>query len=144
MSQKPLTLNDVRKSDKISGKKREFRASDFLTKDEQIELRQSNFRGRKAKKRFNDIDAYVAEIIGRFGYDFYKDWQSGKISTDKTNRYIAAERAREKSQFLSMEAIIMLMVGSCIQRSKGQPAPRGPKTAQKIFKAEEKIAKGEF
>lgn len=144
MNQKPVTLNDIRKSNRISGAKKEFRASDFLTPDEQLELRQSNFRGKKTKKRFNDIDAYAAEIIGRFGYSFYKDWQSGFISTEKVNRFIAAERAREKSQFLSLEAIIMLMVGSCIQRQKGQPAPRGPKTAQKIFKAEEKIAKGEF
>lgn len=136
-----LTLERVRNS-KL--KKKVFQASDFLTKEEQLKLKRANFEGKKKQRRYNDIDAYIAEMIGRFGYEFYKDWKSGLIKTDQVNKYIAAERARDKSNVLALEAIVISMVGACIKREKKQPKPRGPKIAQNIFKHEEKIAKGEF
>lgn len=143
MNKKPekLTLERVRNS-KL--KKKVFQASDFLTKEEMIKLKKANFEGKKKQRRYNEIDAYVAEIIGRFGYEFYKDWKSGIIKTEQVNKYIAAERARDKSNFLALEAIVISMVGACVKREHKQPKPRGPKIAQNIFKHEEKIAKGEF
>lgn len=138
-----LTLNEIRKSPKL-GRKKVFQASDFLSKEEQLELKRANFEGRKKRKIFGEIDAFEAEMISRFGYSFFKDWKAGVIKAEQVNKFIAAERARDKASSLALEAIIMAMVGSCVQRAKGQPAPRGLKMAQKIFKNEEKTAKGEF
>lgn len=44
---------------------------------------------------------------------------------------------------LALKAIIVQMVASCIKREKGQAAPKGPKQAQKLLKADIKAAKGE-
>ena len=143
MSDSRITLEQAKKSPKLkSGGS--SRITDFLTDEEKLDLKRSNFQGKQKQKRFNDIDAYIAEMIGRFGYEFYKDWAKGEISTAKVNRYIAAERAREASRNLAVEAIVITAVSSCVKREKGQPKPKGMKVAQDIFKKEEKIAKGEF
>lgn len=138
-----ITLQEARKSPKLrSGGSSNI--SDFLTNEEKRDLKRSNLQGKPKQKRFNSIDAFVAEIIGRFGYDFYRDWAAGRISTGKVNRYIAAERAREAASNLALEAIVISAVSACVKREKGQPKPKGLKLAQDIFKKEEKISKGEF
>lgn len=141
MNSKPgLTLNDIRKSPKVG---QVYRASDFLTKDEQDKLRHSNFIGKRSKKKFDKVDAYCAEIMGRFGYTAYKAWDSGEIDQEFMTKMVEAERARERAQWLPLETIIINMVGACIKRNKGEPQPKGPKQAQKIMKIEVKAAKGE-
>lgn len=142
MNTKPaLTLKNLKKSPKLG---RVSRASDFLTKEQQAELHAANARGKRSKRKFDDVDAYVAEIMARFGYDAYQAWNNGEISADTMNRMLIAERAREKALLLPLENIIINMVGSCIRRAPKQRAPKGPKNAQKIIKDEAKIARGEM
>lgn len=138
-----LTLKKVQESSKLkSGGV--FHASDFLSEDEKREIAVSRAIKTKPKRRYNAVDAFVAEMTARFGYEFYKEWAEGKIPTEKVNRLIAAERARERSNFLGLEAIVITAVSSCVRREKGQPKPKGMKIAQDIFRSEEKKAKGEL
>lgn len=139
-SEPQLTLTNIRKSPALG---RVSKASDFLTEEEREELRRSNLRGKVSKRKFEAPYAHVAEIIARFGYDTYLAWNSFEISEEKMNQMIMAERAREKSQLLALETIVIQMVGSCIKREKGQSAPKGPKQAQKVIKEEIKTARGE-
>lgn len=135
-----MNLNSVVKRTKSGG---EFQISDFMTKDEQRQLKHSNFVGKRSRKQFDEIDAYAAEIMGRFGYEAYRAWNAGEISPKRMSRLIAADRAREKASLLNLEAIVMAMVGSCVQKPKGGGIPKGVKLAHKIYKDEIKIAKGE-
>lgn len=135
-----LTLKAARQ---IASTKRNARISDFLTKSEQRELRNANLHRQKKKKKFDAVDAYVAEIIARFGYDAYKDWKAGIIDDKKMSRMLLAERAREKEHLLAIEGIIIAMTSPLIKREKGKPAPKSPKLAVKIYKEEAQIARGE-
>lgn len=139
-SKSDLTLANIKKSPKLG---RVHRTSDYLTKEDKEDLMQSNFRGKRSKRKFNDIDALAAEILARFGWEAYQAWNNFEIPHEDMNRYLEAERAREKAQGLALKAIIVQMVGSCIKREKNQPQPKGPKQAQKIMKEEVKSAKGE-
>lgn len=141
MDSKPgLTLNDIRKSPKVG---QVYRASDFLTKEEQDKLRHSNFMGKRTKKKFDDTDAYCAEIMARFGYEAYVAWDNEEIDYKFMRRMVEAERARERAGWLPIETVVANMVGSCIKRQKGEPKPKGPKQTEKIMKIEVKTAKGE-
>jgi len=120
-----LTLQNVK------AKVREHRASDFLTKEQVEEVRKSNFKGIKRTK-FDKVDAYIAEIIARFGYETYRAWKAGDINEKTMVRYIEAERAREAQNRVRIESIIT----AC-------HAHKGLKTAIKMLKTEEKLAKGE-
>lgn len=141
MSSKPeLTLNEIRNSPRV----KVFQASELLTK-EQKEKREQKRKTRRRKRRlFDDVDAYVAEIIARFGYDTYKAWKNDEIDDAKMNRWLLAERARERAQFIPLEGVIAHMVGACIKRAKKERTPKGPKEAQKIIAQEIKAAKGEW
>lgn len=142
MNPKPkLTLNQIKRSPKLG---RQARASDFLTEDDRRKLQQTNARGKRIKRRFDDVDAYIAEMIARFGYEAYLAWNRGEIAQEKMNKMILAERARERAAWIPVEGIIISMVGSCIKRSKKEKAPKGPKRAQEIVKNEVKMAKGEM
>lgn len=135
-----LTLDAVKKSlPQTSGTI--TRVSDFMTTEEKEEIRRNNYLAHSEKK-FDSVDALVAEILARFGWEAYRAWQSGEINTERMIRLLAAERARERATRLNLEAIMMAMVGSCVQRQKGQPAPKGLKLAQKIYNEEMLIAKG--
>lgn len=133
-----LTLNSVKRT----AQNKEARISDFLTKEQKAEI--AHARATKhSRKKFDQVDAYVAEIIARFGYDAYKDWKAGIISEKRMSRMVLAERAREKEHLLAVEGIIIAMTSPLIQRQKGKPAPKSPKMAIKIYKEEAKIARGE-
>ena len=118
--------------DNVKTKVREHRASDFLTKEQVEEVKKSNIRGKKNSK-FNKIDAYVAEIIARFGYEAYVAWKNGEIDEKSMAKYIMAERCRDARDRLKIESIII----SC-------HAHKGLKMAVKMLKNEEKLAKGEI
>lgn len=120
-----LTLNNVK------AKVREHRASDFLTKEQVEEVKRANFKSVR-KTKFDKIDAYIAEIIARFGYETYRAWKAGDIDEKTMVRYIEAERAREAQNRLRIESIII----AC-------HAHKGLKTAIKMLKNEEKLSKGE-
>lgn len=120
------------------------RVSDFMTSEEQKEIQRNNFFAKSPKARkFDEIDALAGEILARFGWEAYIAWQVGEMDTERMVRLLCAERAREAASRLNLEAVIMAMVGSCVQRQKGQPVPKGVKLAQKIYNDEVKIAKGE-
>ena len=139
-----LTLDAVRKSPKVaseaSGKM--TRLTDFMTKDEKELLWHSNHVGKVKKKQFDEIDAYMAEIMARFGYDAYLAWQKGDITTKRMNTLLAAERARDVESRLSLEMLINILVRDCIKWNKGEKKPKGPKLASKIIRDNVKRAKG--
>ena len=138
------TLKNVRDTSQKLKEVRVHRASDFLTDEEQKELRAVNLKGRKARRKFDEIDAYVAEIMARFGWDAYQAWGRGEITTEKMNRLLYAERARDKQKDIPLISTIVSAVSSCVKVEKGQPRPRGIKQAGNLLKREFKMAKGEF
>lgn len=137
MTEPELTLNKV----KETAIKREFRASDFLTQEQMEEVHESNAKGKKTAG-FDEIDAYVAEIIARFGYDTYRAWKCGDISEEDMARFVRAERVRDARQRLPLENIIIASVAGANNPTKGGHAPKSLKTAIKMLKSEEKLAKG--
>jgi beta-xylosidase len=132
-----LTLNKV----KETAKEKTFRASDFLTQDQLEEVKKSNLNGKK-KTGFDSIDAYIAEIIARFGYDTYVAWKFGEITENNMARFIMAERAREARNRLKIENIIVASVYGANNADKHGHAPKTLKTAIKMLKEEENLAKG--
>lgn len=139
MKKPDLTLNDVKKSPKLTGKV--YQASDFLTNEEKAEIRAKRFNRPKAEKRkYDDIDAMCAEIVARFGYDVYKAWNAGKIATEKIVKWCYAERARDKRRLLNLESLVL-------QNAMAQTAKKPKdalKVAMKVIKSDERQAKGEF
>lgn len=118
-----------------------FRASDFLTKEELDEVHESNAKGKK-NTGFDVIDAYIAEIIARFGYDTYVAWKFGEIDEKHMAKYIQAERAREARNRLMIENIIVASVAGANNATKGGHLPKSLKAAIKMLKNEQKLAKG--
>lgn len=141
MTTPELTLNEVKKSEKITT--RVVRVSDFLSNDKKIELKMAQ-EARSAKKRrgFDDIDAYSAEILGRFGYDAWQAWQNGQIKGDKMAKMVLAERARAKRELLGLESLILSAVAGANNPTKGGHAPKSLKNAIKILRSEQNQAKG--
>lgn len=141
MTAPELTLNNIRSTLPKQGKT--FRVSDFLTKDEKEQHIQRKAKQKPKKRLFTRADAIVAEMIGRFGYEFYRDWNEGRIDEEWAYRLLSAERAREAEARLKIESVVCHLVKDCIRRSKGERKPTGPKAAAKIIKMEAKIAMGE-
>lgn len=134
-----LTLDTVKKSEKLAT--RVHRASDFLANDQKIEIQR--YRANKKNRRpYDAVDAYVAEILARFGYEAYQAWQGGDFPPEKMARLVAAERARERQNFLGLEGIIIASVAGANHPAKGGHTPKSLKTALKIFKREQSLARG--
>lgn len=138
MTASELSLKQVREK----AQTKVFRASDFLSEKQVEEVKKSNYRGKK--KAYNAIDAYVAEIIARFGYDTYVAWKDGSISEDSMLKYILAERAREAQNTLALESIIIASVAGANRPGKHGATPKSLKMAIDILKKEQNKAKGEF
>ena len=137
MTAPELTLKNVKETAQV----KTFRASDFLT-DEQIdEVHESNAKGKKTTG-FNEIDAYIAEILARFGYETYVAWKFGEIGEEQMAKYIQAERAREIRSRLMIENVIVASVAGANNPTKGGHMPKSLKSAIKMLKSEEKLAKG--
>lgn len=132
-----LTLNKV----KETAKEKTFRASDFLTQEQLEEVKKSNLNGKK-NTGFDSIDAYIAEILARFGYDTYVAWKFGEISESNMAKFIMAERAREARKRLRIENIIVASVYGANNGDEHGHAPKTLKTAIKMLKEEENLAKG--
>lgn len=137
-----LTLGDIKRSPKLR-KNSVVQLSDLMTPEEKAKRAQAKAKITKKRRKFDEIDAYSAEILARFGYSVWKDWNAGMFPNDKMRRFILAERARDERQMLDLEAVIIAMVGACIRRNKGEQAPQGPKRAQEIINDKIKRAKGE-
>lgn len=137
MTKPEITLKKAQET----AKKREFRASDFLTQEQMDEVHLSNAKGKKNNK-YDVIDAYVAEILARFGYDAYVAWKFDEIGQEQMVKYIEAERAREARNRLAIENIIVASVAGANQPTKNGHTPKSLKAAIKMLKHEESLAKG--
>lgn len=128
------------KAKKIANNKRNFRASDFLTEDEKAEVRKNNAKGKESV--FNAVDAYVAEILARFGYDTYMAWKAGDIDNGRMTKYILAERARDAQRLFPLENLIVASVAGANNPTKGGHTPKSLQAAIKILKQEQERANG--
>lgn len=136
-----ITLNKAKEV--LEQKKtKTFRASDFLTQEQVEEVHKSNIKGKK--RSYNVVDAYVAEILARFGYDTYMAWKNGDISEKSMLAYVQAERAREIRSTLALESIIVASVAGSNHPTRHGSAPKSLKMAIDILKKEQTKAKGDF
>lgn len=135
-----LTLKEIKKSPKLNEKV--ARVSDFVSSEDLDKLHRSNVIGKQNKLDFDDIDAYEAEIIGRFGYEVYKDWENGVITTNRMSKWLMAERNRETNQTIGLKAIIANGFSGCANHDKNGKPPKTSKNIQKLLKEEIKRLKG--
>lgn len=135
-----LTLNEIKRSPKMT--ERHYRPSDFLTKNEIDDLHESNARGGKIRKPYDEVDAFEAEILARFGWETFQAYQTSEISLEQLARYLAAERAREVAEKYNLECIIVGAVAGANRPRKHGGTPAGLKRAIDIVKTEYKRAKG--
>lgn len=141
MTAPELTLNKVKQSEKVTT--RTVQVSDFLSNEKRNELRMAHEAKEAQRKRgFDEIDAYSAEILGRFGYLAWQAWQSGQIKGEKMIRMVLAERARAKRELLGVETMILAVGAGANNPTKAGHAPKSLHNAIKILKDEQKQAKG--
>ena len=141
MTAPELTLKQVKKSEKVTT--RTVRVSDFLSNEKRIELRMAQEAQSAEKRRgFDEIDAYSAEILGRFGYHAWLAWQTGQIKGEKMAKMVLAERARAKRELLGVETMILAVGAGANNPTKAGHAPKSLRNAIKILKDEQKQAKG--
>ena len=138
MKSDELKLNNIKAN--IKPKVRAYRASDLMTAEERDDIRKSAAQSRKPRP-FDDIDAYAAEIMGRFGYDAYKAWLNGDIGTEKMNRLLYAERSRSSRERYLLENILVSAIAGSNHPTKTGNAPKSLKNAIKLIKEEENIVK---
>lgn len=125
----------------ITTKVREHRVSDFLSNEQIEQVKKSNIKGKKTTK-FSHVDAYIAEIMARFGYEAYIAWKNGDITEKNMARYIMAERAREARQRYRLESLILSSVAGANNPDKHGGTPKSLRTATNILKSEKKLAEG--
>lgn len=142
MTASELTLNEVKKTAKPVVNT--IRVSDFLTSEQKANIYQAREeKAVTAKIRgYDAVDAYSAEILGRFGYEAWQAWQCGQIRQDKMAKMILAERARDKQSLLGLEGLILAVGAGANRPTRSGHAPKSLKNAIKIFKSEQKQAKG--
>lgn len=141
MTASELKLNKIKED--VRNRTRVVRVSDFLSNDKKIELKLAQEANSARKKRtFDDVDAYSAEILGRFGYEAWMAWQNGQIKADKILRMVLAERARFKRELLGLEGIILASMAGANNPTKGGKVPKSLKNAVKILKSEQNQARG--
>lgn len=140
MERERLTLDNIKKSPAVQ--EHVFRVSDFLTEEEQEKLQEANARGGKIQKPFDEVDAFAAELMARFGWEAYQAWRTGEFDGEKAFRFVAAERARQKRELLPLEVIIVGAVAGANHPTKHKTTPSGLKQAIGIIKKETKLAKG--
>jgi len=141
MTTPELTLQSVKNS--VKPTETVHRVSDFLSKEQKVELSKAHEEHAALKTRgFDEIDAYSAEILGRFGFEAWQAWQCGQIKAEKMAKMVLAERARAKRELLGLEGLILAAVSGANRPTKRGHAPKSLKNAIKIFKSEQKQAKG--
>lgn len=134
------TLKSIKDSPKMA--EQNFRPSDFLTDKEMEELHEANARGGKIIKPYDEIDAFEAEILARFGWETYQAYLEGSMNIELLAKYLAAERARATAERYNLECIIVSAVAGANHPKKHGGAPKSLKQAIDIVKAEYKHAKG--
>lgn len=127
------TLTQIRAED-LPEAGQYFRASDFLSDKEKQELREANARGKEEEKIYNKCDAFEAEMIARFGFDFFEAWRTGKVDEAFAYKAIAAERDREKSLIAPIATMIYAANAGANHSDKNGHAPKTLRIAQDILK----------
>ena len=140
MAAERTTLKSLQSSPKLA--EQHFRPSDFLTKQQQDELREANIRGKTISRPYDEVDAFAAEILARFGWQAYEAWQSGEFSQEKALRFIAAERARDAARSLSIEQVIYAATLGANNPTKGGKLPKSARKTAEILNEHHKLAKG--
>ena len=136
-----LTLNKIK--GQIRPKNRVVQVSDFLSNEEKMRIKLARQAKSAQKVRgFDEIDAYSAEVLARFGHDTWLAWKSGEISTVQMNKYVRAERARSKRALIGLECIILQAMAGANNPDKNGHTPKSLKDAQKVLKNESKAAQG--
>lgn len=135
-----LTLKSIKNSPKLA--EQNFRPSDFLTEKEIDELHEANARGGKIIKPYDEVDAFEAEILARFGWQTYQAYLDGTMDIEQLAKYLAAERARACAERYNLECIIVSAVAGANHPKKHGGAPKSLKQAIDIVKTEYKRAKG--
>ena len=102
------TLNSIKNSPEMV--EQHYRPSDFLTSDEMDELHEANANRGRIHKPFDEVDAFEAEILARFGWETFKAYESGEMPIERLAKYIAAERARHSGELYTLECIIVSAV----------------------------------
>lgn len=117
-----------------------FRVSDFLTdgeKEERVKAR-ANASAKHSRRLYDNVDAFIAEVIARFGFETYRAWLNGELATEKLSSFIYAERARDKRTLAPLEALIVSSIAGSNHPTKGGKLPKSLKNAIKILKEEQK------
>ena len=140
MAAEKTTLKSIKSSPKMA--EQHYRPSDFLSQSDIDELHEANARGGKISKPYDEIDAFEAEILARFGWQTYQAYLSGEADIEQLAKYIAAERARDAQNRYNLECIIVSSVAGANRPREHGGAPRSLKKAIDIVKAEYKRAKG--
>lgn len=109
------------------------RLSDFLSDQEKEELQASNLRGKAEQKPYDDVDAFEAEMLARFGYQAYKAWLNGEFDEAQMARMIAAEREREKQLLAPILAMVYSANAGANNGDKNGHAPKSLRIAQDIL-----------
>ena len=127
------TLKEIR-AEALPKAEQMFRASDFLSDKEKQELHASNARGKEEPKPYDKVDAFEAEMIARFGFDFYKAWLNGELDEGFAFRLIAAEREREKQLMAPIMSMVLMANAGANNGDKNGNAPKSLRIAQDILK----------
>lgn len=109
------------------------RLSDFLSDQEKEELQASNLRGKAEQKPYDDVDAFEAEMLARFGFQAYKAWLNGEFDEAQMARMIAAERDREKQLLAPILAMVLTANAGANNGDKNGHAPKSLRIAQDIL-----------
>lgn len=134
-----ITLKQAKEQVKV----RNHRVSDFLSGEQMSEIHANNAKVSEKRRKFNQVDAFIAEILSRFGWEVYQAWKSELISQEQIVRYIEAERARDARERLRLENLIVAAVAGANHPTKNGSAPKTLKAAFEILKNDSKEAKGE-
>lgn len=134
-----LTLDKVRE---VATKPRSFRASDFLSDDDNFELKLAVATGKPKKRIFDEVDAYQAEILSRFGWEAYQAWNRGDIPEKQMAKFVEAERLRDLKKTLSLKQIIVATCYGANNPDKNGKYPKSAKMAVRILNNEVKAING--
>lgn len=137
MTSPDLSLANISSQIKV----REHRVTDFMTEKDAEEVKINNQKGKKSAK-FDQVDAYIAEILARFGFSTYEAWKSGTIDEQTMVRLIEAERSREARDRLRIENVLVAAIAGSNHPTKHGHAPKSLKAALKMLKSEQKLAEG--
>ena len=140
MASEKTTLKSIKSSPKMA--EQHYRPSDFLSQSDIDELHEANARGGKISKPYDEIDAFEAEILARFGWQTYKAYLSGEADIGQLAKYIAAERARTTAESLPLQYTVVGAMAGANHPTKHKNAPKTLKNTIKFLKEQQKKAKG--